>query len=71
MNKNVIVTVSHNKCKDVLLNDKCVRHYMNRTQSKNHRIWTYEIKKNSLSCFDDKIYIQNNTCDGLTLGYQS
>ena len=71
MNKNVIVTVSHNKCKDVLLNDKCVRHYMNRTQSKNHRIWAYEIKKNSLSCFDDKIYIQNNTCDGLTLGYQS
>ena len=32
---------------------------MNRIQSKNHRIGTHEISKISLSCFDDKIYIQN------------
>ena len=30
----------------------------------------YEINKVSLSCFDDKIYIQNEY-DGLALGYQS
>ena len=30
---------------------------MNRIQSKGHRIGTYGIKKISLRCFDDKIYI--------------
>ena len=29
---------------------------MNKIQSKDHRIGTYEIKI-SLSCFDDKVYI--------------
>ena len=43
---------------------------MNRIQSKNHRIRTYEINKTSL-CFNDKIYILNNGYDGLALGYQS
>ena len=42
---------------------------MNRIQSKGHRIGTYEISKISLSCFDDKIYVQNNRYDGLALGY--
>ena len=33
---------------------------MNRTQSKYHKKETCKIKNISLSCFDDKIYIQNN-----------
>ena len=41
---------------------------MNRIQSKDHEIGTQEINKISLSCFDDKIYIHNNGCDGLALG---
>ena len=44
---------------------------MNRIESKDHKIGIYEINKISLSCFDDKIYIQNNEYDGLALGYQS
>ena len=44
---------------------------MNKIESKDHRIGLYEINKTSLSCFDDKIYIQNNVCDGLFLGYWS
>ena len=44
---------------------------MNRIQINYYRIGTYEIKKISLSCFDDKIYIENNGYDGLVLGYQS
>ena len=40
-------------------------------QSKDHKIGTYQINKISLSCLEDKIYIKNNTCDGLALGYQS
>ena len=69
VNKNVVVIISHNKYKVVLLNQKCLRHPMNRIQSKGHRIGTYESNKISLSCFDDKIYIQNNGYDGLALGY--
>ena len=42
---------------------------MKRIHSKDNRIATYEINKISFSCFDDKIYIQNNGYDGLTLGY--
>ena len=30
VNKNVVGTISHNKCKDVLLNKKCLRDSMNR-----------------------------------------
>ena len=60
VNKNVVVTISHNEYKDVLLNKKCLRHSMNRIQSKDHRIGTYEINKISLPCFDDKIYIQGS-----------
>ena len=44
---------------------------MNKIESKDHRIGLYEINKISLSCFDDKICIQNNACDGLFLGYWS
>ena len=44
---------------------------MNRIQNKDHITESYEINKISLSWIDDKIYIQNNGCDGLALGYQS
>ena len=71
VNGNVVVTISHKKYKDVLLNKKCWRHSTNRIQSKDHRIRTYEINTILLSCFDDKIYIQNNGYDGSALGYQS
>ena len=63
MNKNVVATMSHSEYKGVYLNDKCFRrHFMNRNQSKDHRIGTYN--KISLSCFDKKIYFQNNSYDG-------
>ena len=59
VNKNVVATISHNECKDVLLNKKFLRHSMNKIESKNHWIRTYKIDKISLSCFDYKIHIQN------------
>ena len=31
---------------------------------------TIKLYKISLTCFDDKIYTQNNEYDGLALGYQ-
>ena len=36
---------------------------MNRIQSKNYGIGTYEIGKISCSCFDDKIYILHSGID--------
>ena len=53
VDKNVAATISHKEYKDVLLNNKCLRHSMNRIQSKNRRIRTYQISKISFSCFDD------------------
>ena len=69
VNKNVVATISHNKYKDVLFNNKCLRHSMNRIQNKNHRIGTYENNKVPLMCFDDKIYRLNDGYDRLALGY--
>ena len=71
VDKNVVAIISHNEYKDVLLNNKCLRHSMNRIQIKDHRIETCEINKISLSCFDDKMHIQSNRYDGLALGFQS
>ena len=48
-----------------------LRHSLDRIQSKDHRLGTYEIKRISLLCFDGKIYIQSNGCDGLALGYET
>ena len=62
MNKNV-ATISHNECKDVLLNKKYMRYSMYRIQSsKDHKIGTYEISKifcvalmiNTSNIFNDK-----------------
>ena len=70
VNRNIVATISRNEYKDVLLNKKFLRHSMNRTQSKAHKKGIYKINKISLSCFEDKIYIQSDECDGLA-NYQS
>ena len=71
VNKIIVATIIYNEYKDGLFNNKCIRHSINRIQCKDHRIATCEISKISLSCFYEKIYIQNNGYDGLALGYQS
>ena len=68
-NKHVNKKIINNEYKDVLLNNKCRRHSMNRFQSIAHRIGTYEINEISLLCFDDKIYVQNNGYNGLAISY--
>ena len=71
LNRNVVEKITNNEYEDVPLNQKCLWHSMNRIQvEKNQRIGTYEINKITLSCFDDKTYIQSNEYDGLVLGYQ-
>ena len=68
VNRN-IVTLSHDEYEDALLNNKYLRHSMNRIQILDYRIGAYEMCKTTLSCFDGKIYIQKNGQDGLALGY--
>ena len=46
-----------NKFKDVLFNEKIIRHKMTRIQSKKQKFGTYEIDKISLSCFNNKRYV--------------
>ena len=53
----------------LLVDDKCLRHLMNRIQSKYHQIGTQEINKISLTGFHNKLYILNNRYDGLALSY--
>ena len=68
LNKNVVVAISHNEYKDLLLNNKCIRHLMNRIQSKDHKQKHMKSAKyHVLSCFDDKKYIRNNGYDGQLL----
>ena len=55
--KGVSIATEFKKFKDALFNKKIIRHKMKRIQSKKHKLWTYEIDKISLSCFDDKRYV--------------
>ena len=55
--KGVSIATEFDKFKDLLFNDKIIRHKMKRIQSKKHKLGTYEIDKISLSCFDNKRYV--------------
>ena len=65
--KGVSISTEFDKFKDVLFNEKIIRHKMKRIQSKKHKLGTYEIGKISLSCFNNKRYVLH---DGIrTLAY--
>ena len=65
--KGVGIATEFDKFKDVLFNEKIIRHKMKGIQSKKHKLGTYEIDKISLQCFDDKSYVLH---DGIhTLAY--
>ena len=65
--KGVSITTEFDKFKDVLFNEKIIRHKMKRIQSKKHKLGTYEIDKIPAPCFGDKIYVLD---DGIyTLAY--
>ena len=65
--KGVSIATELDKFKDVLCNEKIIRHKMKRIKSKKHKLGTYETEKISLSCFDDKRYVLD---DGIyTLAY--
>ena len=52
--KGVNIATEFKEYEDTLINKKIIRHKTRRIQSKKHKIGTYEVNKISLSCFDDK-----------------
>ena len=56
----MLLAMVNGEYKDILWNKKCLRHLINRTQSKDYIMGIYEISQMSLSCFDGKIRILNN-----------
>ena len=65
--KRVIIATEFDKSKEVLFNEKIIRHKIKSIQSKKHKLGTYETDKISLSYFDDKRYVLD---DGIrTLAY--
>ena len=68
--KNVIKHhIKHEDYKEVLLNNKQLHHKMKTVRSHKHQLGSYEINKMSLSCFDDKCYINNNGITSYTYGH--
>ena len=47
INKNVVKSIMHKKCVDVLFGRGLVRHNMKRVQSRLHRTGTYDVWKTS------------------------
>ena len=62
--KNIIKKyITHENYKNTLFNAEQMSHKMKTVRSENHELGSYEINKVSLSCFDDKRYLNN---DGVT-----
>ena len=58
--KGVNIATEFNEFKGNLLNKKITQHKMRRIQGKKHEMGTQEIKKVSLSVFDDKKFVLND-----------
>ena len=67
--KGVNIATEFNELKDTLFNKKVLRHKMKRIQGKKHKMGTYEIKKISLSYFDDKRFVLYYGTDTLAYFY--
>ena len=67
--KGVNIATEFNELKDTLFNKKVLRHKMKRIQGKKHKMGTYEVKKISLSYFDDKRFVLYYGIDTLAYFY--
>ena len=65
--KEWILQPSLMNSKTLCLTKKIMRHKMKRIQSRKHKLGTYEISKISLTCFNDKWYVQDDSTN--TLAY--
>ena len=68
--KNVIKNnIQHEAYKSTLINNEQMHHKMKTIRSQRHQLGSYEINKVSLSCFDDKRYIQDNGTSSYAYGH--
>ena len=68
--KNIInKDLKHEDYKEVLLNNKQMRHTMKSIRSSNHKLGSFELNKISLSCFDDKRFIHENGITSYAYGH--
>ena len=68
--KNVVRNLlKHEDYKNTLFNNRQMFHKMKSIRSENHKIYSVEINKKSLSCFDDKRYILSNGIDSFAYGH--
>ena len=68
--KNVIKKgIKHENYKCVLLNSKQVHYKMKTIRRQRHQLGSYEITKISLSCFDDKRYLDDDGIGSYAYGH--
>ena len=68
--KNVIKEdITHENYKNTLFNKEQMHHTMKTIRSEKHQLGSYEINKVSLSCFDDKRYINENGITSYAYGH--
>ena len=62
--------IGHDEFKDTLMNKKVIRHIMKGIKPFNHRMYTNESNKISLSAFDNKRYILEDRINTLPYGHK-
>ena len=62
--------IKSSESKDVINNKKVVRHIMKKITSQNHKIYTRESNKISLSCSDDERHIKDDGINTLAFGHK-
>ena len=68
--KNVIKNnIKHEDYKSTLINNEQMHHKMKTIRIQRHQLGSYEINKVSLSCFDDKRYIDDNGTNSYAYGH--
>ena len=67
VNKIVVKNIRDKEYIEVLFNKNLLRHKVKRIQSKLHRIGTYDVCEISLTCFDDKRYILDDSINTLPI----
>ena len=68
--RNVIKqNIHHEDYKNVLFNNQQIYHKMKTIRSEKHELASYELNKVSLSCFDDKRYINENGVKTFAYGH--
>ena len=65
-----MIQILKTEFKYVLFNEKVIRNIMKEIKSFKHKIYTQEINKTSLSCFDDKRYIKDDGINTLAYGHK-